>query len=128
MTTDAKRAVAEFARGLLAYVDDGSVIEVRPVGFVTELQAAIAADPGAWEDEEGVAPDPNRYLVKVSVGPEGGAPSTRSFSLLAPGQLNADAMADHLIVHATDTFQNAGEIEGYEDDDDEDDEADVPVE
>jgi hypothetical protein len=52
---DAERAVAEFARGLLRYVEDGNVVELREVGFVRELLKAVedgglSADDGA-EDE-----------------------------------------------------------------------------
>lgn len=36
--------VAEFARGLLNYVRDGSVVEVREAGFVRELLAAAGLD------------------------------------------------------------------------------------
>ena len=35
-------AVAEFAKGILAHVEDGNVLEIRECGFVAELQAAIA--------------------------------------------------------------------------------------
>jgi len=36
-------AVAAFAKGILTYVEDGNVVEVRECGFVEELKAAIAA-------------------------------------------------------------------------------------
>ncbi len=52
LSDDAKRAVAAFARGLLCYVEDGSVCEVRSVGFVEELQAAAALSPDKDEEEE----------------------------------------------------------------------------
>jgi hypothetical protein len=48
------RAIAEFAQGLLAYVEDGSVVEVRECGFVTELQEAMrkgGLDPDDNEDD-----------------------------------------------------------------------------
>ncbi len=40
--SDIDRAVAEFAKGLLSYIEDGNVIEVRPCGFLDELKAKAA--------------------------------------------------------------------------------------
>jgi len=48
-------AVAEFAQGILRYVDDGNVIELRDCGFVEELRQAMRAgglDPEADDEEE----------------------------------------------------------------------------
>lgn len=45
-----KRAIAEFAKGLLTYVEDGNVLELRDVGFVKELQEAVRA--GGLDKEE----------------------------------------------------------------------------
>ena len=50
-TPAARKAVAEFARGILRFVEDGNVVELREVGFVTELTAASRLDAGP-EDEK----------------------------------------------------------------------------
>lgn len=43
MPTPEQTAVAEFAKGLLAYVEDGNMVELRDCGFVAELRRAVAA-------------------------------------------------------------------------------------
>jgi len=43
MATSEEKAVAAFAKGLLQYVEDENVLEIRQCGFVEELRAAIAA-------------------------------------------------------------------------------------
>lgn len=40
--SDIDRAIAEFAKGILTYVEDGNVIELRACGFVDELKAKVA--------------------------------------------------------------------------------------
>ena len=46
-----KLAVAEFAKGILQYVEDGNVIELHECGFVEELRQAIK-DGGLDSDED----------------------------------------------------------------------------
>lgn len=41
MNNEAKLAVAEFAKGIFTYVEDGNVIELHECGFVQELLNAI---------------------------------------------------------------------------------------
>lgn len=101
MATSEQKAVAEFAKGILAYVEDGNVVEVHECGFVDELRRAIA-DGGLGTERDDDVPTFSAELsmlfrAEINNEADGGdSPTTFGSAWDSVQQMTDEVLAEYI--------------------------------